>query len=242
MNKRWLLFLLGITLFYISIPMSTQMIMELVHNKKMDKRYKITNVSEGYPPIESIIKFKNHIIEIEETILDEEGYKDPWDNEIVFADLSIKLNGDEIDTLKNHPMRIGGNGLNRYYGEIAFLHLEDKKNEQTQFIVLLKTTRELQKEMPNGDIIGGVPEEKLKFKLYAVNEKGEVNNQTFSFTERDALQTELLNAGGLSPYSIGYYTDAWEGYPTLFFPLLFPFLTLVNGLILIFVYHPFKKI
>jgi hypothetical protein len=241
MKKKWLLFILGIIILIISIPMSTQMTLELIHNQKMDNHYKITNVSADYPPKGTTFEFKDQLIEIEETILDEEGYKDPWDNQIVFADLSLKLNGIEIETMKNHPIRIGGEGLQRYYGEISYLLLEDKENDKKQLIVLLKKTRELQKEMPNGNIIGGVPEEKLKFKLYELDEKGKLNIQTFSFTERNALQTELLNASGLSPYSIGYYTDAWEWYPTIVFPFLFPFLSLLLGLALIAVYAPFNR-
>lgn len=216
--------------------------MELIHNQKMNQAYKITDVNEGFPPTESTFNFNDHIIEIKETIKDEESYIDPWSNKIAIADLSLKVDGSEIDTLKNYPIRIEEEGLNRYYGDIAYLTLEDKKKDKIQFIVLLKKTRELEKEMQNGDIVGRVPIEKLKYKLYTLDEKGTLNNKSFSFSERDALQTELLNAGMVVPYSIGYYTDAWEGYPTIFFPLIFPFGTLVVGFILILVYLPIRKL
>ncbi|MBT2729520.1 hypothetical protein J7E63_21760 [Bacillus sp. ISL-75] len=105
-----------------------------------------------------------------------------------------------------------------------------------------KKTREIQKEMPNGDIVGGVPEEKLNYKLYTLDEEGKLKNKSFKLNERDALQTELLNSGFVVPYSIGYYTNAWEGYPTLFFPLLFSFLTLIVVFILILVFLPIRKV
>ncbi|MEK3886190.1 hypothetical protein [Bacillus sp. FSL K6-3431] len=92
---------------------------------------------------------------------------------------------------------------------------------------------------PNGDIVGSVPEEKLKYILYAIDEKGKVESDSFSFTERNAIQTELFNSGVVVPYSIGYYTNDWEGFPTIFFPLIFPFLTFIIGLILTVVY--FRK-
>ena len=242
MKKRLIFFLIGMILFITSLPISTEMIMELIHNQKMNKEYKITNVSEGEPFTESTFNFKDHIVEIKETIKDEESYIDPWSNKINIADLSLKLDGEEIDTLKGYPIRVEEEGLNRYYGEIAYLILEDKKNDKTQFIILLKKTRELEKEMPNGDIDGGVPSEKLKYTLYTLDEDGKFKTKSFNFSERDALQTELLNAGAVVPYSTGYYTDAWEGYPTIFFPLIFPFLTLVLGLILILVFFPIKKV
>ena len=242
MIKKIVFCLIGTTLVLTSLPISTKMVMELIHNQKMKQEYKITNVSEGFPPTESTFNFKDQIVEIKETIEDEERYIDPWSNKIAIADLSLKVDGTEIDTLKNYPIRVEAEGLNRYYGEIAYLTLEDKKSDKTQFIILLKKTRELEKEMPNGDIVGGVPPEKLKYKLYTLDENGTLKNKAFSFSERDALQTELLNAGAVVPYSIGYYTDAWEGYPSIFFPLIFPFGTLVVGLILILVYLPIRKV
>lgn len=242
MKKRLVFFIIGTILFLTSLPLSTEMIMELIHNQKMNKEYKITNVSKGEPPTKSTFNFKDHIVEVKETLIDEESYIDPWSNKIGIADLSLKLDGKKIDTLKGYPIRIDEKGLNRYYGEIAYLILEDKKNDKTQFILLLKKTRELEKEMPNGDIVGGVPSEKLKYTLYTLDEDGNFKNKSFNFTERDALQTELLNAGVVVPYSIGYYTDAWEGYPTIFFPLIFPFLTLLLGLVLILVFFPIRKV
>ncbi|MFC4323193.1 hypothetical protein [Litchfieldia salsa] len=242
MKKRLIFFLTGIVLLLISLPLGTKMVMELIHNQKMNAEYRITNVSKGYPSTESTFHFKDHIVDIEETVKDEDSYIDPWNNKIGITDLALIVDGKEIDTLEGYPIRINEEGLNRYYGEIAYLLLEDLKNNKTQFIVLLKKTKELQKEMTNGDIVDWVPLEKLKYTLYALDEEGNLNNKSFSFIERDALQTELLNAGVVVPHSIGYYTQAWEGYPSIFFPLIFPFVTLVIGFILIIVYFPIRKI
>lgn len=242
MRKRWILFIIGAILFLVSLPLGTKMIMELIHEEKMKLDYEIIDVNEGFPATESTFNFRDHIIEIEETIKNEESYIDPWTNKIVIADLSVKLDGNEIDKLKNYPIRAEEEGLNRYHGEIAYLKLLDKKDDKTEFIILLKKTRELQKEMPNGDIVGWVPEEKLKYALYALDEEGNLEKSSFGFSERDALQTKLLNAGGVVPYSIGYYTDAWGYYPILFFPFSFPFLTLIIGFVLMLVFYPWKKV
>ncbi|MEG0261019.1 MAG: hypothetical protein RR651_14210 [Lysinibacillus sp.] len=233
MKKRLVIFLVGAIMLVISLPTSTKMVMELIHNQKMSLHYNITNESGGFPPSESTYNFKDHTVEIEETIKDVEGYLDPWQNKMAIGDLSLILDGVEIDTLKDYPIRVLEEGLNRYYGEIAYFTLEDKKVNETQFIILLKKTRELEKEMPNGDIVGWVPPEKLKYTQYTLDEGGNLKNKNFSFSERDALQTELLNAGAVGPYRIGYYTDAWETYPSIFFPLIFPFLTLIVGFLLV---------
>lgn len=240
-EKEIIFFVIGAILFITSLPTSTKMLMELIHNKKMNNQYDIVNVSKGDPATDSTYKFNHHVITIKETIKQTKSYKDPWDNQIKLADLSLELDGEQLDILKNHPIRAEEEGLNRYYGEVAYLIVREKENGKSQFVILLKKTRELQRKMPNGDIVGWAPEEKLKYTLYAIDEAGNVENRSFNFTEPDALQTELLNAGVVGPYRIGYYTNAWEGYPTIFFPLLFPFLTLIIGLILSITYLPSIK-
>lgn len=238
---KFLLFSIGALLFLTSLPLSTKMIMELIHNQKMNAAYEITDVSTGKPPTESTFHFNDHIIETEETVKIENSHRDPWSRKMSIADLSLKIDGEELDKLKDYPVRMEEAGLNRYYGEIAYLTLEDKSNDKTQFIILLKKTREVEKEMPDGDIIGRVPDEKLKYTAHMLDENGNINKTSFSFSNRDALQTELLSAGSLAPYPIGYYTDAWESIPTIIFPILFPFVTLAGGFILLVLFFLIRQ-
>lgn len=155
--------------------------------------------------------------------------------------MSIIIDGKEIEQLRDYPIRVKEEGLNRYFGDIAYLIVNDKQNDETQFNLLIKKTKEIEKEKPNGDIVGVVPPEKLKYTQYTLDKQGDFKNTTFSFSKRNGLQTELLNAGNLGPYRIGYYTNAWEAYPVFFFPFLYPFLTLVIGLILILIFIPIKR-
>jgi hypothetical protein len=241
MKRRLVFLLIGVTLLFVSLPLSSQMVMELIHEQKMNGRYEITNANKADSHISSKFYFHENIVEIKETLKQEGSYIDPWNNEISLGDLSMILNGQQIDTLNEYPVRIHEKGIDRYHGEIALLTLKDKKNNNTKLIILLKKTRELRKKMPNGNIVGWVPEEKWKYALYSIDQKGNMESESFSFTERGPIQTELLNAGNVLPFRIGYYTDAWEWYPTLFFPFSFPFLTLLVGIILTFVYFPKRK-
>ncbi|MFE8697375.1 hypothetical protein ACFYKT_13615 [Cytobacillus sp. FJAT-53684] len=241
MKKRFIFFSIGIILFLLSLPLSTKMGMELIHNQKMKKQYQITNISQGFPATPSTFKYNDHLVEIKEEEIKDEEYTDPWENKISLGDLAIYIDKVQIDRLKEHPIRIDEEGLNRYYGEIAYLLLEDKNMDQTQFVLLLKKTKEIQKEMPNGDIVGWVPEEKLTYAMYVLDEDGNIDRQTFRLTERSALQTQLVNAGVVAPTRMGYYTNAWEGYPSLFFPLIFPFLTLLIGFTLMLFCFPYRK-
>ncbi|WP_411334498.1 hypothetical protein ACK1LH_03435 [Metabacillus indicus] len=247
MTKKLSVFIIGAILFLTSLPTSTELVMEFIHTRKMSEQYEIVDVREieetpdSYQPPDSIFNFNGRLIEIKETIKESKSYIDPWGNQIKSADLSLELDGKVLANLKNHPIRVDDIGLNRYYGEVAYITLYDRKNNKNQFIILLKKTKETIREMPNGDLVGWVPEEKLNYLLYAIDEEGNVESDSFSFTERDALQTELLNAGGVVPYYIGFYTNDLKAYPTIFFPLIFPFLTFIIGLILTIVYFPMRK-
>ncbi|WP_404346455.1 hypothetical protein LG311_11430 [Sutcliffiella horikoshii] len=242
MKTRQVIFLVGLILFVISLPLSTKIIMEVFHNQKMNEAFIITDVNEGFPPTDSTYQFKDNVIEIEETLKEEYSHLDSTDNIIGISDLSIYINREEIVQLNEHPIRVGAEGLNRYYGEIAYLLVEDKKNDITRFIVLVKRTKELAEKMPNGDIRGRVTPEKLKYTLYAIDENGTYTSENFSYSKRDALQTELLNAGAVFPYRIGYYTDALQAYPSLLFPIIYPFATLIIGFIMVLFFFPYKRL
>ncbi|WP_110114808.1 hypothetical protein [Bacillus sp. CGMCC 1.16541] len=241
MKKRLFLLLIGTILFLTSFPLAAKMVVEVVHDQQMRGNYTVTNINEGFPPTDSTFQFENHVIEIEETLTEEEQYQDPWSNTIGIGDLAVKLNGQEIDNLKGYPIRVAEEGLNRYHGDVGYFMIKEKKSEKTQLMVVLKKTKELPKEKPNGDIVGMAPSETLTYALYTIEEDGQVKREQFNISERNALQTELLNSGTMAHHRLGYYTDAWERYPSLVFPFIFPFGMLVLGMIFLVVYFRIRK-
>jgi hypothetical protein len=241
--KKWLAFLLGAVLFLTSLPIGALMAMEHFHNKRMDNRYKIENVNKGDPPTGSAFNFKNHYVEVKEEIKEGKRYIDRFNYNIALADLSIEVNGVEIDTLRNNPIRVDEKGLNRYYGEIAYLLLEDKKNSKTEFIILLRKTKELNERIEriyDEERIWFGPAENLFYTTYVLNETGELKSESFSLFERDALQTEFINFGRVAQSWLGYYTDAWVQ-PSLIFGYVNPFFTLPVGMILLAYNIPFRR-
>ncbi|MHA6251874.1 hypothetical protein [Oceanobacillus sp. CAU 1775] len=241
MRIKWVMFSFGILLFLVSLPMATIMIAELLHSSIMDSRYEINHVNEGYPATPASFEFHDVTIELIEELSDEEAYIDPWRYKLGFGHIALHVNGNEIDRLENFPIRIEEEGLNRYWGEVSFLTLTHKKIDETEFIILMKKTREIIKETPDKSIVGFAPDEDLFYSFYSVDKKGNLENDSFNFMERDALQTELLNASSLYSHQIGYYTDAWQGYPSLLFPFVYPFISLILGIFLIVTFRP-KKI
>ncbi|MCG7343359.1 hypothetical protein MHZ92_04405 [Sporosarcina sp. ACRSL] len=239
MVKKWIVFLIGVIIFLSSLPLTILMAMEKIHTSQMHNRYELHIISHRYPPPESTFHYKNNIIEVKETLLDEENYTDPWNYKIAFADLSVFINGEEIDTLEQYPIRMEEEGLARYYGNISSIIIKDKRKDEEKLYMILKKTKD--PVVTDGINIGIAPVETLTYSLYDLDEDGLLGRESFSFTNRNALQTLLLNNSGTSPHAIGHYTDAWNWMPSVFYPFIFPFLSFLVGIVLLIFYFPFRK-
>lgn len=237
MNRRILFFIIGAALLLATIPVSIPMTLEVIHNIKMSTDYQITNLSEGEPPSDPLYVFNDHIIEIEENLGDV-FYENAWQNKIGLGDIMVSIDTLEIERLKDHPIRIEEDGLNRYYGEVSYLNIEDRKQADSYLIVLVKNSREIITTNENGDMLGFLPEEELTYTVHKLDQSGTIASESFVFNERNAFQTELLNHSGVAPYAIGYHTDLLEAYPSLFFPVLYPFITFIIGISLIIFFFP----
>lgn len=238
MKKRIVLFLLGAILFISSLPMSATMAMEKIHTNQMLARYELHKISNRYPPPQSEFTYKNHKIKVEETIIDEGNYTDRWNYKIAFANLSVIVNEKRLDTLENYPIRVEDEGLAKYYGNISFIIVKDKEKVDEKLYIILKETKDI---IENGIVLGTVPFDSLTYSLYSLDEAGSLESDSFTFTDRNALQTLLLTNSGTSTIAVGYYTDAWNWMPSIVFPFIFPFFSLLIGLILMIRYFPFKR-
>ncbi|MDN4606581.1 hypothetical protein [Sporosarcina highlanderae] len=235
MKKRWVLFLVGVILFLSSLPLTVQMAMEKTHTAKMHNRYDLHIISHRYPPPKSTFLYKDHTVKVEETPIDKESYTDPWKYTIAFADLSVVVNEEQIDKLEQYPIRIEEEGLARYYGNISFIILKDKRRDEEKLYMILKKTNDPIEVGINIDPM------MLTYDLYSINEAGHLEGESFSFTNRNALQTLILNNSGASPFAIGYYTDAWNWMPSILFPFIFPFFSFFVGVFLMIRFLPFKR-
>jgi hypothetical protein len=216
------------------------MAVETYHQHKMDDRYNITNINIEEPATAAKYRYKSHIVDLKESITDTNSFKDRWDNDLVVADLTLMIDGKQIETLKDYPVRKDEKGLNRYHDEVAYLIVEDNKTKHASFVVILNKTKKL-KPNSNGILDRRVPLEEHQYTIYTLDDKGNLLDASFSFNNRDKLQTELLNVSGLAPHTVGYYTDARDMYPSYYYPITFPFLTLIIGLALIVNYSPMRK-
>jgi hypothetical protein len=230
--------LVGITLFVFSIPLFSKMMMEKVYDREMNNKYEIVEVNEMFKGVPTNYQFAGSQIKIDHKFKDIQTYKDPWDYDIKMADIYISINDERKAVLNNYPVKVGQEGLNQYTHYVSYWIVENKKTNKQSFVIVLQKNGATLKELPNGDLEGFVPQEKLKYLTLTIQEDGVITEDSFTYENKNKLQTKLippLNFGGA-----GYYTDAWFSYPSFIFPFIYPFLTTILGLILIVVSVPFK--
>jgi hypothetical protein len=243
-KKRWILLILSV-LFLLTIPKSIQIILEVTYMNKMNALYQVDNL-ESDDPSSLVLTYGKEMVQIVETETNQTSYMDPWNHKITLMNLSLVVNGKKLDTLKNYPVRVESQGFNRYYGDIAFLNVKDKEKNKENLVIILKKTRELEKTNKKGDLIGTVPDEKLKYTSFTIEKTGKITKENFSFNNRNKYQTDLLSSGYLTSYPIGYYTDSlmnmgYAGYSPLIYPILFPLLFSILGVVLLIFYFLIKK-
>lgn len=113
----------------------------------------------------------------------------------------------------------------RYYSWLDVLSVYDKETDEKYIYIVQRLT----------DDDANMAER--AWKLIRISPEGEVSEETVSYADRSQhpLAVRLINYSGTSLMAMGYHSDILHGYPSLFFPLLYPFLTGVIGLIFLVV-------
>src|SRR5690606_37053471 len=93
-------------------------------------------------------------LEIEEISKNNAPYINPWQFKTEVKNVTFTWNGEILHEATDMPVRIEETGMNRYYGQLAFLQLEDQQTNKTSSILLTKETHDSERQLPNGDITG----------------------------------------------------------------------------------------
>lgn len=140
------------------------------------------------------------------------------------VNIQFLLNGEEI----SKPDEIwlpNRNRGSRYYSWLDVLTVHDRETNGDEIYIVQRLTDDLE---PMGD---------REWKIILISQEGAVSEQKVSYAERSDhhLAVKLINESGTARMQMGYYSDITKGYPSLFFPLLYPFCTSVIGLMLLMI-------
>lgn len=232
MRKK--LLIIGLILFVISAIPLFQMIREVVTNWKLNNHYTVehTYAEQGFPANIDVqeIEINGHLIEIVEEQTEKKGSLTPWDrDEGVEAGDVVKLHllidgkkftqADEI-WLSNRERG------SRYFSWLDILIV----NEKIAIVQRLTDDDEAMDER--------------RWKIIWIDEQGGITEDEISYKERgeNPLAVRLINFSDTSLMSMGYYSDILMGYPSIFFPIIYPVGTGIIGVLLcVFVFFQRKK-
>ncbi|MDA1478003.1 hypothetical protein [Bacillus changyiensis] len=220
-----LLYILGLILFLISVIPLLQITREIVTGWLIEHQYTIHHVyteEDGFPThidVQEITVNDRHIKIVEEQT-GKKANLTPFDiDEGVEAGDIVKIHlyvsGKEVtkaDEIWLSNRDIGG----RYFSWLDIL----KVNKQIAII----------QRLTDDDVELNYS----KWKIIWVDEKGDILEEKISYQKRakHPLAVRLITFSGTSLIPIGYHSDVLTGYPSIFFPLIYPIVTGTAGFIL----------
>ena len=109
--------------------------------------------------------------------------------------------------------------------EADILTVKDRKTGEKEINIVQRLTDDSQ------------PMEKRKWKIITIAHDGSIEEKVLSYAQRsdNHLGVKLIEFSGTSLMGMGFYSDITKSYPSLFFPLIYPFLTGVVGIFLLII-------
>jgi len=241
--------IIGVILVVLSLPSITPMLMEIAYRTEMNIRYDIKDLNAmrtNYAGAPDNANYKGNIIRAL-TVTIGEPYLNAWDDLVYPSDILISVNGETIETLEDYPVQLhedGGisvEGLDRYNDAITYWIVEDKYTDKDFFAIVVLRNGYDMRAHGDGEVMPGyVDIEEREFKLIAVQKDGTVSEELFTFENKSKLQTQLITENFSGP--IHYYLPPGYYYPSLLYPLLYPWITMITGLGLMLFNFPYDLI
>ncbi len=112
---------------------------------------------------------------------------------------------------------------NRYHGFLGMLKMTNHSTKEEDLIIVQRLFEDS----------FSTPEKDFKWKVISINKDGLIKTDIFSRDNIDdpAYRKDLINKATVSPYALGYKSNILHYYPSLFYPLLYPFGTVGLGFI-----------
>ncbi|ENQ3108694.1 hypothetical protein SAMN04488168_1559 [Bacillus sp. 491mf] len=113
----------------------------------------------------------------------------------------------------------------KYFSWLDVLTVKNKRTDEQQVYFVQRLTNDHD------------PMKKRKWKIICINQDGTSFEKRFTYAERSNhnLGVELINFSDTGLMSMGHHSDIMGAYPNVFFPLLYPILTCLLGVILLII-------
>ncbi|ANU17882.1 hypothetical protein BBI11_12945 [Planococcus maritimus] len=248
-QKKHKRLIIGIFLVALSLPSITPMLMEIAYKLEMNIRYNIKDFDDNRtdyagPPDDT--NYNGNIIRASH-VETGEPYLDGWDDLVHPSDIRLTVNGETVETLENYPVQLlqyedlAVEGLDRYNSAITYWTVEDKFTDQDFFAITILQNGYDTRAHSDGEVMPGyVSIEDREFKIIKIAKDGNVSEELFTFENKSKLQTQLITEDFSGP--INYYLPPGYYYPSPLYPLLYPWVTTIVGIVLIAINFPYGAI
>lgn len=213
--------MIGVLLLALSAPVLHAHFREYALAEKARQQYAIRQIpigAAGFTAEAFVYDFRGNRVELAD------DFKQPaaaWQR----GPVRMTVNGRD----HSHPalavIRAESRDSNRYHGYLALAELTDRKAGTVRLAIIQRIDGQPNEVPP--------AMEELRWRLLFVSEDGTVEEETFAYGERarPLYRTRLANFA--TPISFGYESNALIVWPSLFYPILYPYVSAFAGMTLI---------
>ncbi|MET3682877.1 hypothetical protein ABID56_000967 [Alkalibacillus flavidus] len=141
------------------------------------------------------------------------------------AQVDVMINGHNYAGSSELEIRPTYLDNNRYHGYIGMLKMTERATDEESLVIIQRLFGHPRT----------VAEEEYSWKAITVNANGDVETEIFTRDELDnpAYHGDMINQATVLPMSLGYRSNVLHMYPTLFYPFLYPFGTMLVGSVMV---------
>ena len=220
--------LLGLILLVPSLYTVFLMAREVWLGNAVYSRYSVTSCFEDQPgqPVVSRIPL-SYVWHGQKVVLSDDFEKGSFPTDARRAGrVKITINGKDYTSPWLVEIRPNDHDANRYWMHVMPVKFDDIKAHTERLVVL--------QSFPDYDLheYNAFHPDTLTCRALFIDSEGKVTEEVFPFSERTSPLYRTLLAGKVSPTQLGFYSDALNLWPSVFYPLLYPLVSGVVGLIL----------
>lgn len=140
--------------------------------------------------------------------------------------VKITINGKDYTSPWLVEIRPNDHDANRYWMQVMLVKFDDREAHTERLVVL--------QSFPDFDLheYNALHPDTLTCRALFIDGQGRVMEEVFPFSERNSPLYRTVLAGEVSPMQLGFYSEALDEWPSVFYPLLYPLVSGVMGLLL----------
>ena len=202
--------LLGIGILLLAVSARPLLLMgrEVAIQADMQDRYAVERIPSGYPGMADDglqAEAGGHSIRLDD---DQPPTNDREAR--VTGIVRILIDGRDYSNPASVTIRPFYRDANRYWGYVHLIKLIDRHDRATRLVV--------------AQSLGA-----LRYRVLAVDADGRVTDDRFEYSERCSVPVRAVLIRNVTPHPVGYCSDLMQVWPSLFYPLLFPWASGVVG-------------